>query len=83
VGVHVRISGGSYHGCYGVVVACHPGAANRPHVRLLFDRDGRPVPDGIEVDLRREPDDATLIAVPEAGVSVEEYARRLALKRAA
>jgi hypothetical protein len=48
-------------------------------VRLLFDSNGQPIPEGVEVDLRKLPDDAHLTAVPEAGVSVEEYARRLVL----
>jgi hypothetical protein len=46
---------------------------------LLFDSNGAPIPEGVEVDLRRLSEDASLTAVPEAGVSVEEYARRLAL----
>jgi putative nucleotidyltransferase with HDIG domain len=81
VGVHVRFGGGKYVGAYGVVVKCTPGAANRPVVRLLFDANGAPVPEGVEVDLRKLPDDAELTAVPEEGVSVEEYAHRLALAR--
>jgi hypothetical protein len=81
VGVHVRFGGGKYVGAYGVVVKCTPGAANRPIVRLLFDANGAPVPEGVEVDLRKLPDDAELTAVPEEGVSVEEYAHRLALAR--
>jgi hypothetical protein len=48
-------------------------------VRLLFDPDGNPIPEGVEIDLRKMPEDPELTAVPEAGVSVEEYARRLAL----
>lgn len=83
VGVHVRFGDSKYRGCYGVVVACAPGAPNRPRVRLLFDAHGLPIPDGIEVDLRKLEEDADLTAVPEAGVSVEEYARRLALARSA
>ena len=59
------------------------GAPNRPVVRLLFDAQGLPVPEGVEVDLRKESDRVALIAVPEAGVSVEEYARRVALARSA
>jgi hypothetical protein len=64
-----------------VVVACRATAPNRPLVRLLFDKEGLPVPDDVEVDLRKLSEDADLTAVPEAGVSVEEYARRLALAR--
>jgi putative nucleotidyltransferase with HDIG domain len=82
VGVHVRFGGGRYAGCYGVVLACRASAPNRPLVRLLFDAEGLPVPEGVEVDLRKLPEDAELTAVPEAGVSVEEYARRLAIARA-
>jgi putative nucleotidyltransferase with HDIG domain len=83
VGVHVRFGGGHYAGCYGVVVACSPSAPNRPLVRLLFDAQGMPIPEGAEVDVRKLADDADLTAVPEAGVSVEEYARRVALARQA
>jgi hypothetical protein len=78
VGVHVRFGGGRYAGCYGVVVACARGVPNKPLVRLLFDAEGKPIPEGVEVDLRKLPDDAELSAMPEAGVSVEEYAHRLA-----
>ena len=52
-----------------------------PSYRLLFDGRGLPVPEGVEVDLRKLPDDAELTSLPEAGVSVEEYARRRALAR--
>lgn len=83
VGVHVRFGGGKYAGCYGIVVACTPGAPNRPVVRLLFDANGLPLPVGVEVDLRHESDRVSLVAVPEAGVSVEEYARRVALAHSA
>jgi putative nucleotidyltransferase with HDIG domain len=82
VGVHVRFGGGRYHGCYGVVVATYPVTPNRPLVRLLFDGAGLPIPEGVDVDLRKlSEEDAELTAVPEAGVSVEEYARRLASAR--
>jgi putative nucleotidyltransferase with HDIG domain len=82
VGLHVRFGGGRYAGCYGVVVATFPGSPNRPLVRLLFDAAGLPIPEGVDVDLHKLPDeDAELTAVPEAGVSVEEYARRLATAR--
>jgi hypothetical protein len=47
----------------------------------LFDAAGLPIPEGVEVDLRKEPDDAALTTIPEAGVSLEEYARRLARSR--
>ena len=82
VGVHVRFGGSKYRGCYGVVVECRPSAPNQPLVRLLFDPDGMPIPEAVEIDLRKIGEDADLTAVPEAGVSVEEYARRLALVRA-
>jgi hypothetical protein len=82
VGVHVRFRGGKYAGSYGVVVSCSPGAPNKPTVRLLFDGNGMPIPEGVEVDLRKLADgDRELISVPEAGVSLDEYARRLALAR--
>ena len=81
VGVHVRFGGGKYAGSYGIVVKCTPGAPNRPVVRLLFDAHGAPVPQGVELDLRKLSDDAELTAVPEEGVSVEEYAHRLAVTR--
>lgn len=79
VGVHVRIGAGKYRGAYGVVVACSRGAPNRPLIRLLFDSNGLPLPDGMEMDLRKLQQDPELTALPEAGVSLEEYARRLAL----
>jgi hypothetical protein len=81
VGVHVRFGGGHFAGCYGVIVACTVGARSQPTVRLLFDASGLPLPEGIDVDLRKFPDNAELTAMPEAGVSVEEYARRLARTR--
>jgi hypothetical protein len=82
VGVHVRVSGGPYDGSYGIVLACFASAPNRPLIRLLFDRNGQPLPEDMEVDLRHEPGGVDLTAVPEAGVSLEEYARRLALAHA-
>lgn len=81
VGVHVRFGAGRYRGCYGVVTACRSDPPNRPLVRLLFDKNGVPIPGDVEVDLRQFAIDAELTAVPEAGVSVEEYARRLAATR--
>jgi hypothetical protein len=81
VGVHVRFGGGKYRGSYGVVVACSPDAPNRPTVRLLFDARGIPIGEGVDVDLRKLADEADLTAVPEAGLSVEEYARRVSLAR--
>lgn len=83
VGVHVRFGATKYRGCYGVVVECHATAPNRPTVRLLFDAHGAPIPEGVEVDLRTFTYDAELTSLPEAGVSVEEYARRLSLSNAA
>jgi HD-GYP domain-containing protein (c-di-GMP phosphodiesterase class II) len=83
VGVHVRVSGGPYDGCYAIVLACFASAPNRPLIRLLFDRNGQPLPEDMEVDLRKESDGVDLTAVPEAGVSLEEYARRLAMTLAA
>jgi len=83
-GVHVRFRGGKYRGSYGVVVSCSPNAPNRPIVRVLFDAAGLPMPEGMEVDLRKLSDiDAELTSVPEGGVSIEEHARRLALARGA
>ena len=73
--------GGKYAGSYGVVVACNPGASNKPLVRLLFEPAGAPVPQGVDVDLRTLSEDAQLSTVPEEGVSIEEYARRLAVAR--
>jgi putative nucleotidyltransferase with HDIG domain len=77
VGVHVRFGGGKYAGYYGVVLECRPTAPNRPLVRLLFDANGTPLPEDMHVDLRKLTEDADLTAVPEAGLSLEEYARRL------
>ena len=80
VGVHVRFGSGKYAGYYGVVVECRATAPNRPLVRLLFDAEGAPLPDDVEIDLRKLPEDADLTAVPEGGLSLEEYARRLSRK---
>jgi putative nucleotidyltransferase with HDIG domain len=77
VGVHVRFGSGKYAGYYGVVVECRATAPNRPLVRLLFDANGTPLPEDMHVDLRKLTEDADLTAVPEAGLSLEEYARRL------
>lgn len=78
VGVHVRFGSGKYAGYYGVVVECRATAPNRPLVRLLFDDGGTPLPEDMEVDLRKLEEDVDLTAVPEGGLSLEEYARRLA-----
>ncbi|GAC1313520.1 MAG: HD-GYP domain-containing protein [Chloroflexota bacterium] len=81
VGLHVRFRCGPHRGAYGIVVACSQQAPNRPTVRLLFDADGHPIPEGIEIDMRKVGEEYELTAVPEAGVSIEEYARRVALVR--
>jgi HD-GYP domain-containing protein (c-di-GMP phosphodiesterase class II) len=77
VGVHVRFDSGRYAGCYGVVVACAKGAPNQPTVRLLFDAQGKPIPEGVEVDVHKLGEEVELSAMPEAGISVEEHAHRL------
>lgn len=79
VGLHVRFRSGPYRGAYGIVVASSQQAPNLPTVRLLFDANGQPVPEGIEIDMRHANEDHELTAVPEANVSIEEYARRVAL----
>lgn len=83
VGLHVRFRGGPYAGAYGVVVACSPQTPNLPTVRLLFDAHGQPIADGIEIDMRKVSQDQELTAVPEAGLSLEEHAQRVALVRQA
>jgi len=50
-------------------------------VRLLFDAGGEPIPEGVDVDLRRQSDDADLTVIPELGVSLASNAQRLALAR--
>jgi putative nucleotidyltransferase with HDIG domain len=79
VGMHVRVQGGRYDGCYGVVTRVRPATPDRPDVRLLVDRWGRPLPADCEIRLAQQPDSVELVAVPESGLSVEEYARRVAL----
>ncbi len=41
VGVAVRVSGGQYDRCLGVVVGSSPRRRGRPVVRLLFGRDAK------------------------------------------
>jgi hypothetical protein len=82
VGVTVRVSGGLYDGCLGVVVAQAPRKRNRPVVRLLYGRNARHL-EGIEVKLQDEPDTVELRSLPETGLSLVEQAQEMASARAA
>ena len=83
VGVTVRISGGRYDGCLGVVVAQAPKKRNRPVVRLLYDRHARHLGEGIEVKLQDEPDTVEVRSLPETGLSLVEQAQEMVGARAA
>ena len=78
VGTHVRVVGGHFDGCYGVVTRTSV-VRDRPHVRLLVDRWGRSLGEGAEIKLAWQPSSVELVAVPESGLSIEEYARTQAL----
>lgn len=74
VGTLVRISGGMYHRCAGVVVMPAPRGQDRarPAVRLLGDRFGRPLHD-LEVALWEQPRHVELATLAD-GASLEELA---------
>lgn len=78
IGSYVRVRGGRADGHLGIVVQTPEKHANRPIVRLLFDRHGARVPDGLEMDMRGADEDVDLDPLPVTGTSVEEYARALA-----
>jgi HD-GYP domain-containing protein (c-di-GMP phosphodiesterase class II) len=62
VGLHVRLVGGEADGCTAVVTQVTAGAPNRPRVKLVADRSGKPL-DGPELNLHRLPDDIQLFSV--------------------
>jgi len=78
IGVAVRVSGGKFDRCLGVVVGSSPRKRDRPVVRLLFGRDARPLGEGTEVKLQDQPDTVEVHTLPEIGGSLVEQAFRLA-----
>jgi hypothetical protein len=83
VGAAVRVSGGRFDQCVGVVVAQAPTKRDRPVVRLLFDRNAHAMREGVDLDLQAEPEAVELHNLPETGVSLMEQAHILARSRAA
>jgi HD-GYP domain-containing protein (c-di-GMP phosphodiesterase class II) len=65
VGSHVRVSGGRYSGCVGVVSRVSSGAPARPFVRLMFDATGHSLGEGQEIDMREQPSAAELQVLPD------------------
>jgi hypothetical protein len=82
-GLGVRIAGGKYNRCIGVVVAQSPKQRDRPVVRLLFDRAAKPLGEGMEIRMHEQPDYVELHSIPETGASLVEQAFRLAQPNAA
>jgi putative nucleotidyltransferase with HDIG domain len=78
IGVAVRVSGGKYDRCLGVVVASSPRKRDRPVVRLLFGRDAKPLGEGVVLKLQDQPDTVGLHTLPEIGGSLVEQAFGLA-----
>ena len=67
IGSHVEFTGGEYDGARGVVYDVSANAPTRPRVRVLFDRRGNPLAEGVEVDTREQPPDVTLRVLPDSG----------------
>jgi hypothetical protein len=82
-GLGVRVVGGQYDRCIGVVVAQSPKQRDRPMVRLLFDRDAKPLGDGMEVRMHEQPSTVELHSLPETGASLVELAFKMARYHAA
>jgi hypothetical protein len=83
VGVAVRVSGGRFDGCVGIVVAQSPKKRNRPVVRLLFDRNAHPLSEGCDLNMHEQPETIELHNLPDMGVSLSEQAHHMAHTRAA
>ena len=75
IGSHVRVSGGTYDGCLGVVVNVTATAPARPSVRLLFDAIGRGMGEGHEIDMRQQPAAVELHVLPDTGLPLDAAAR--------
>jgi len=82
VGAAVRISGGQYDRCLGVVVR-DTRVPERPILRLLFDRRAQPLAHDLEVDMRQQSDTVDLHALPETGASLAQHAYRFTREYAA
>jgi hypothetical protein len=82
-GLAVRIEGGRYNRCVGVVVGQSPKERDRPVVRLLFDRAAKPLGEGLEVRMHEQPAYVELHSIPETGASLGERASRIGLHGAA
>ncbi|HEV7665046.1 MAG TPA: HD-GYP domain-containing protein [Chloroflexota bacterium] len=65
VGSHVRVLGGVYSNCVGVVFQVSPGAPARPFVRLMFDGTGRSLGAGRDIDMRQQPSTTELQILPD------------------
>jgi putative nucleotidyltransferase with HDIG domain len=80
IGSQVRVSGGTYAGALGVVYDVSANAPARPFVRLLFDATGRPLGEGVEIDMRQQPSSVELHIIPDSGKPLDQvaHASRLA-----
>lgn len=74
VGSHVRIIGGFHAGSVGVVYRVSAGAPTRPFVRLMFDRTGRGLGQGHEIDMRQQSQTVQLEILPDT-LELEAAAR--------
>jgi HD-GYP domain-containing protein (c-di-GMP phosphodiesterase class II) len=74
IGCQVRVSGGVHNGALGVVVKVAAGAPTRPTVRLMFDRSGRRLGEGDELNLRLQPSDVELEVIPDLGRPLDSIA---------
>jgi putative nucleotidyltransferase with HDIG domain len=83
VGITVRVSGGRFDECVGVVVAQSSRRRNRPVIRLLFDRNAHEIRNGCDLNLQSEPDTVELHSLPDIGISMAEHAQHLVRRRAA
>jgi hypothetical protein len=70
----VRVRGGIHDGALGVVVKAAAGAPTRPTVRLVFDRTGRRLGEGDELDLRLQPSGVELEVIPDLGRPLDSIA---------
>jgi HD-GYP domain-containing protein (c-di-GMP phosphodiesterase class II) len=78
IGAHVRVTGGTYDGALGVVTEVSANAPARPRVRLLYDRTGHGLGEGVEIDMRQLPAGVELHVVPDTGDGLEAAARAAA-----
>jgi putative nucleotidyltransferase with HDIG domain len=74
IGCQVRVRGGVHDGALGVVVKVASTTPSRPTVRLLFDRTGRRLGEGDELDLRLEPSHVELEVIPDLGRPLDSIA---------